>query len=92
MSPGWIVFLNGSGQPECAFLDQVEEVEAFALVALGEIHNQPEVGRDHLILGLFTAFDRALFIIAVLAGGAAAAREMAAFGQAHHGLNFPTHR
>ena len=37
MSPGGIVFFNRPGEAQRPFLDQIEKVEAFALITLGEI-------------------------------------------------------
>src|SRR5262245_20930206 len=48
-----VEFLDGAHQPDIAFLNQVEEVQAAVDVVLCDRDHQPEVCLDHLALGLF---------------------------------------
>ena len=43
MAAGGVVFLHGTGQSEGSLLNQIEKVQAFALIALGKIDNQTKV-------------------------------------------------
>ena len=46
-----VELLHRADQPQRALLDQVEEREAAAHVALGDRHHQAQVGLDHVLLG-----------------------------------------
>ena len=72
MPPGRVVLLHRPGQPQGSLLDQVQQVEALALVALGEIDDQAQIGRDHLLLGPFPQPDRPPLHIAEITGRAIA--------------------
>ena len=47
-----VKFLNGADQAEVAFLNEVEDVEAAAGVALGDGNDESQVGADELHLRL----------------------------------------
>ena len=46
-----VELLDGADQPERTLLDQVQERQAAAEVALGDRDDQPQVGLDHVLLG-----------------------------------------
>ena len=46
-----VELLGGPHQADVAFLDEVEELEAAALVLLGDGDDQPQVGRNEVALG-----------------------------------------
>ncbi len=48
-----VELLGGSHQSDIALLDEVEELEATALVFLGDGDDQPKVGGDEIVLGPF---------------------------------------
>ena len=50
-----VELLDGPQQPEGALLDQVGHVHAAVLVAAGPVHDEPQVGRHHLLAGLLVA-------------------------------------
>ena len=50
-----VELLDGAHQAERALLDQVEEGQAAAAVALGDRDDEPQVGLDHLLLGRLVA-------------------------------------
>ena len=87
MAAGGVVFFDRPGEAQGAFLDQVQQVQPLALVALGQVDHQAQVGRDHLGLGPFAQAHGALFNIVVAAGFAATACIAAAFLQLNQGLN-----
>ena len=88
MASGWIVFLNGSCQPEGSLLDQIQKIEAFALIALGQVDHQPQIGRDHLILGSLATTNHDFFFSAVFTLWPCSTGELAAIGDTNHRLNF----
>ena len=89
MATGRVVFLHRPGQPQGALLDEIEQIQAFALIALGQVDNHAKVGRNHLILSPFApTYDYFLFI-AVLAGRTAASSELARLSDDDHRLNLP---
>ena len=87
MAAGGVVFLNRPGEAQGAFLDQVKKVQPLALVALGQVDDQAQVGRDHLGFGPFPQAHRALFNIVVAAGFPHTTSAAAAFLQLNQGLN-----
>ena len=50
-----VELLDRPDQAHRALLDQVEEGEPASEVGLGDRHHQPQVGLDHLLLGLHVA-------------------------------------
>ena len=50
-----VELLDGADQPERPLLDQVEERQAAAQVALGDRDDEAQVGLDHLLLGAHVA-------------------------------------
>ena len=64
-----VELLDGADQPERALLDQVEEGEAAAEVALCDRDDEAEVGLDHLPLRLHVAALDALGEVDLLVGG-----------------------
>src|SRR5205823_7491879 len=50
-----VELLAGADQPEDPLLDQVEQRQLVALVLLRDRDDEPEVGVDHLLLGLQVA-------------------------------------
>ena len=42
---------DGPQQAEVAFFDEVLQAEAFARVAAGDVHDEPQVGADHAVAG-----------------------------------------
>ena len=89
MSPGWVVFLDRPRQAQSSFLDEVQKIEAFALIALGQVDHQTQIGGDHLILGAFSATNHSFLFIAVLTGGSFPSSQLASLGDANHRLNLP---
>ena len=43
MATGGVIFLDGTGQAESSLLNQIEKIQAFALITLGQIDNKAEV-------------------------------------------------
>ena len=52
-----IELLDRPDQPEIAFLNEVEKIEAAARVSFGDRDDQPEVGTDEGHLGFFALMD-----------------------------------
>ena len=50
-----VELLDGADQPERSLLDEVQERQAAAEVALGDRHDEPQVGLDHVLLGRHVA-------------------------------------
>ncbi len=55
MSAAPVELLHGSVQPDRAFLDQVEQREAEAAIALRDRDDEAEVAFDHAVLRLHVA-------------------------------------
>ena len=55
-----VELLDGAQEPEGALLDEVDHLDAAVLVAAGPVQHQAQVGRDHLLLGLFVTGGDAL--------------------------------
>ena len=64
-----VELLGRADQAERALLDQVEERQALVAVVLGDRDDQPQVGLDHLLLGVEVAALDALGEIDLLLGG-----------------------
>ena len=88
MASGWVVFLNGTGQSKGSLLDQVQKIEAFALITLGQVDHQTQIGGDHLILGSLATTNHDFFSIAVLTVRPCSPGELTAIGDTNHRLNF----
>ena len=43
MASSGVVFLDGTGEAEGSLLNQIEKIQALALIALGQIHNKAKV-------------------------------------------------
>ena len=89
MTSGGVVLLHGTGQAEGPFLNEIEEIEAFALITLGKIDNQPKVGGNHLIFCSFSATNDGFVFIAEFAGLSLSTSELAGFCDGNHRLNLP---
>src|SRR5579859_6075804 len=50
-----IVALHGAHQPDIALLDEIQQGEATAYIALGDANDQAEVGQHELLYGFFIA-------------------------------------
>ena len=87
MAAGGVVLLHGAGEADRALLNQIQQVQPLALIALGQIHHQAQVGRDHLLLGPLAGAQGAPLEIVVLAGRTTAAGDAATFLQGHHRLH-----
>src|SRR5699024_7821519 len=48
---GVVEFLDRSDKTQIAFLDEIKEVEFAAVEPFGNRHNQPQIGRHHLLIG-----------------------------------------
>ena len=57
VAAGVVELLDGADQAEVALLDQVEERQPAAGVALGDRHDQPQVGLDQPLLGALAVAD-----------------------------------
>ena len=68
-APAPVELLDGADEAERALLDQVEEGEAAAAVALGDRDDEPEVRLDHLLLGVLVAGLDALGEVDLVCGG-----------------------
>ena len=86
MAAGGVVFLDRPGEAQGAFLDQVEQVQPLALVALGQVDHQAQVGRDHLGFGPLPEAHGAFFAIVVAAGFTDTTGAAAAFLELNEGL------
>jgi len=64
-----VELLHRADEPERALLDEVQERQPAAQVALGDGHDEPQVGLDHLLLGLHVAALDALGERHLLLGG-----------------------
>ena len=67
MASSGVVFLYGTGQAKGPFLDEIEEIQPFALITLGEVDDEPKIGGDHLIFGSLPTANHCFFLIAVFA-------------------------
>ena len=88
MAAGGVVFLHGAGEAEGALLNEIQQIQALVLIALGQIHHQPQVGRDHLGFGPLTEAHGAALEIIEDAGRALAPGCAATLLQCSHGLHF----
>ena len=52
---GGVKPLHRLHQPDIAFADQIQQRQADPLVVPGDLHDQPQIGLDHLLAGLFVA-------------------------------------
>ena len=86
MATGGVVFLHGPGQTEGPLLDEVQQIKTLALVTLGQVDHQAQVGGNHLIFGPLAHAHRALFDVVVAAGLADTTSHSAALMQVHHRL------
>src|SRR5699024_6541910 len=48
---GVVEFLDRSDKTQIAFLDEIKEVEFAAVEPFGNRHDQPQIGRHHLLIG-----------------------------------------
>ena len=55
-----VELLDRAQEAERALLDQVDHLDTAVLVAAGPVQDESQVGRDHLLLGLFVAGRHAL--------------------------------
>ena len=93
MSAGWVIFLNSSRQSEGSLLNQIQKIKTFALITLGKIDYQTQIGSDHLILGTFATTNHRFFFNAVFTGWPSSTSKLAAFSDTNHRLNLsPQHQ
>ena len=64
-----VELLDRPHQAEHALLHEVGQAEPLTLVALGDVHDEPEVGVDHVLAGCRVAGLDALSQLHLLAGG-----------------------
>ena len=80
VATGGVELLNGPFQAQGTLLDQIQQLQAFALIFLGNAHHQAQVGFHHPLLGAAANTNQFLF-----AGGVGGF--LALLHQRHHGLN-----
>ena len=87
MPASGVIFLHRPGEAQGALLNQIQQVKTLVLVTLGQVDHQPQVGRDHLVLGPLARFQGAALQIVEVTGGACSAGFAAALLQLGHGLH-----
>ena len=87
MAPGGVVFLDGPGQSQAAFLNQIQQIQPLVLIALGEVHHQAQIGCDHVLPGPLTQPHGAPFQDVVLTTRALPSGVLAALLQHHQRLH-----
>ena len=87
MAPGGVVFLDGPGQSQAAFLNQIQQIQPLVLIALGEVHHQAQIGRDHVLPGPLTKPHGAPFQDVVLTTRPLPSGVLAALLQEHQSLH-----
>ena len=64
IAPGWIEFLHSTLKTEGALLNQVKQLQALALIFLGNADHQTEVGLHHALFGAATDPQKTAYEIA----------------------------
>ena len=90
VTTGGIELLHRAREPDRALLDQVEQIEALTLIALGEIDHQAQIRGDHLLFRPLPQAQDPPLDIAVVTGMALTSGQAAAFLQRHHRLHLAT--
>ena len=91
MTSGGVIFFDRTRQPQGSFLNEIQKIQSFALISLGQIDDETKIRCDHLILGALATPNHNFFFIVVNTGWTSPSCKVAAFSDGYHRLNLPAH-